>query len=162
VLHATAALVRDQGLSPGVMVEIPAAALMADQLLEAVDFASLGTNDLAQYTMAADRLAPELGHLTDSWQPAMLRLLEMTAQAGRRAGKPVGVCGEAAADPDLAAVLVGMGVTSLSAAVGAIPEVGARLAGLTSAQCGEAAAAALAAPDALTARTAAREILGRG
>ena len=84
------------------MVEIPSAALLAHRFLEVVDFLSIGTNDLTQYTMAADRMATDLAHLTDPWQPAVLHLIAITAEAGKQAGKPVGVCGEAAADPLLA------------------------------------------------------------
>ena len=73
-----------------------------------------------QYTMAADRMATDLAHLTDAWQPAVLQLIAITAEAGQQAGKPVGVCGEAAADPLLACVLVGMGITSLSMASAAV------------------------------------------
>ena len=102
-----AAQVRARGLVPGVMIEVPSAALLADRLLEHVDFLSIGTNDLSQYTLAADRLSADLADLTDPWQPALLLLVSMTAEAGRRRGKPVGVCGEAAADPLLACVLVG-------------------------------------------------------
>ena len=97
-------------------------------MLEVVDFLSIGTNDLTQYTMAADRMATDLAHLTDPWQPAVLQLIAITAEAGRQAGKPVGVCGEAAADPLLACALVGMGITSLSMAAAAVRPVGARLA----------------------------------
>ena len=102
------------------MIEVPAAALLADRILEHVDFLSIGTNDLAQYTMAADRMSAELATLTDPWQPAVLALVAMAARAGAAAGKPVGVCGEAAADPLLACVLAGLGVTSLSAAAAAV------------------------------------------
>ena len=91
------------------MVEVPVAALLAHRMLEVVDFLSIGTNDLTQYTMAADRMATDLAHLTDPWQPAVLQLIAITAEAGQAAGKPVGVCGEAAADPLLACVLVGHG-----------------------------------------------------
>ena len=94
--------VRARGLKAGVMVEIPSAALLAHRMLEVVDFLSIGTNDLTQYTMAADRMATDLAHLTDPWQPAVLHLIAITAEAGKQAGKPVGVCGEAAADPLLA------------------------------------------------------------
>ena len=110
------------------MVEIPSAALLAHQMLEVVDFLSIGTNDLTQYTMAADRMATDLAHLTDPWQPAVLQLIAITAEAGKQAGKPVGVCGEAAADPMLATALVGMGITSLSMALAAVRPVGAQLA----------------------------------
>ncbi|WP_352236093.1 putative PEP-binding protein [Lentzea sp. NBRC 102530] len=68
-----AAEVRSRGLAAGIMVETPAAALLADRILEVVDFVSIGTNDLAQCTMAADRLATDLAHLTDPWQPVVLR-----------------------------------------------------------------------------------------
>ena len=102
------------------MIEVPAAALLADRILEHVDFLSIGTNDLAQYTMAADRMSAELATLTDPWQPGVLALVAITGRAGAAAGKPVGVCGEAAADPLLACVLVGLGVTSLSAAAAAV------------------------------------------
>ena len=110
--------------------------------------------------MAADRMATELAHLTDSWQPAVLTLIQMTARAGLRAGKPVGVCGEAAADPMLATVLIGMGITSLSMASAAVRPVGARIAGASLDTCRAAAAAAVAAPDPLAARAAVREALG--
>jgi phosphoenolpyruvate-protein phosphotransferase (PTS system enzyme I) len=156
-----AKLVRARGLTPGVMVEVPSAALLADRLLEHVDFLSIGTNDLSQYTMAADRLNSELAGLSDPWQPAVLQLIAATARAGRKAGKPVGVCGEAAADPLLACVLVGLGVTSLSMAVSAIGPVGASLEGATLAACRAAAVAALAADDPAAGRTAAASALGR-
>ncbi|AQP43745.1 phosphoenolpyruvate--protein phosphotransferase [Tessaracoccus flavus] len=156
-----AAQCRSRGLTPGVMVEVPAAALMADRFLEEVDFVSIGTNDLAQYTMAADRLSPELAPLTDPWQPAVLKLVAMTADAGQRAGKPVGVCGEAASDPILACVLVGLGVTSLSMAHLSVPSVGVQLAEVTLAQCRAAAQQALSAPTAAAAREAARAELTR-
>ena len=83
----------------GVMIETPAAALVADELCAAVDFVSIGTNDLSQYTMAADRMSGELAHLADPWQPAVLRAIRLIGEAGTRSGTPVGVCGEAAADP---------------------------------------------------------------
>ncbi len=153
--------VRDRGLTPGVMVEVPAAALLAYRLLEHVDFLSIGTNDLSQYTMAADRLSGELAGLTDAWQPAVLHLIAITAAAGKQVGKPVGVCGEAAADPLLACVLTGVGITSLSMAASAIGAVGASLAAVTSAQCEAAAEAALSATDPAEGRAAAGAALGR-
>lgn len=138
----------------GVMVEVPALALQADRLVDVVDFASIGTNDLSQYTFAADRLVGELGGLLDPWQPALLELVARTAAAGRRADVPIGVCGEAASDPNLALVLAGLGCTSLSMAPAAVPEVRAALAGVTMEACGAAAAAALSATDPAAARAA--------
>ncbi len=155
-----AAAVRERGLKPGVMIEVPSAALLAYRMLEVVDFLSIGTNDLTQYTMAADRMASDLAHLTDAWQPAVLQLIAITAEAGKRAGKPVGVCGEAAADPLLACVLVGMGITSLSMASAAVRPVGARLASASMDALEEAAEAALAANDPMAAREAVRAVLG--
>jgi phosphotransferase system enzyme I (PtsI) len=157
-----AARVRARGLVPGVMVEVPSAALHAERLLRHVDFLSIGTNDLSQYALAADRLSADLADLTDPWQPALLALVAATAEAGLRAGKPVGVCGEAAADPLLACVLVGLGVTSLSCAAPAVPGVGARLATVDSAACRRAAEAALAADDPAAGRDAARRVLAGG
>ena len=139
----------------GVMIEVPAAALCAAQIVDQVDFVSIGTNDLSQYTFAADRQASALAPLLDPWQPALLQLIAMTATAGRAAGKPVSVCGEAASDPLLAVVLVGLGVTSLSMAPASLAEVRAILAERTLAQCQAAAAAALTAADPAAARACA-------
>ncbi len=155
-----AAKVRDRGLVPGVMIEVPAAALLAEHILAHVEFLSIGTNDLAQYTMAADRQSAELAALTDPWQPAVLTLLARTASAGAGVGKPVGVCGEAAADPLLACVLVGLGITSLSSAATAVPSVGAKLATVTFEECRRAAQAVLGTTDPVTARAVAGSILG--
>ncbi|PXW26961.1 UNVERIFIED_CONTAM: phosphoenolpyruvate--protein phosphotransferase [Williamsia faeni] len=152
--------VRERGLVPGVMIEVPAAALLAERILEHVEFLSIGTNDLAQYTMAADRMSADLAELTDPWQPAVLSLVARTAAAGAAAGKPVGVCGEAAADPLLACVLVGLGVTSLSAAASAVAGVGAKLGSVTLDECRRAAAAVSQTSDPASAREAARAVLG--
>ena len=154
-----AAACRARGLKPGIMVEVPAVALLAEHFLAEVEFFSIGTNDLTQYTMAADRMSSHLATLTDPWQPAVLRLIAMTADAGVRLGKPVGVCGEAAADPLLACVLVGLGVTSLSMAASAVPAVGVQLGKVTVAQCQEAARQVLAAPTARAAKELAAGLL---
>ncbi|MFC5814985.1 phosphoenolpyruvate--protein phosphotransferase [Nonomuraea harbinensis] len=127
----------------GAMVEVPAAALLADRLLREVDFLSIGTNDLSQYTYAADRQHPALADLLDPAQPALLRLVELCAEAGRAAGKPVGVCGEAAGDARLAPILAGLGVTSLSMAPVCVPAVRDALARHTLEECRELARAAL-------------------
>ena len=150
---------RARDLVPGVMIEVPSAALLADRILWHVDFVSIGTNDLSQYTFAADRMAASLSHLTDPWQPALLALIQRVAQAGLDAGKPVGVCGEAAADPQLGCVLAGLGVTSLSSAATAAPLVGAALADATLEACRAAAGAALGASGPAEARQAATALL---
>ncbi|WP_285489798.1 phosphoenolpyruvate--protein phosphotransferase [Amycolatopsis taiwanensis] len=128
----------------GVMIEIPAAALAAREILAVTDFVSVGTNDLAQYTFAADRQLGAVAALNDPWQPALLRLLRLVGDAAADAGKPAGVCGEAAADPLLARVLAGLGMTSLSMNAAAIRAVGAGLAESTMDECKVAAEAALA------------------
>jgi len=151
--------VRSRGLKPGIMVEVPSAALLAARMLEVVDFLSIGTNDLTQYVMAADRLATDLAHLTDPWQPAVLHMIAITAEAGRQARKPVGVCGEAAADPLLAVAMVGMGITSLSMAAAAVRPVGAQLSAVSMATCQQAAGAALSATDPMAGRDAARAVV---
>jgi phosphotransferase system enzyme I (PtsI) len=140
----------------GVMVETPAAAITADHIFAHATFASLGTNDLGQYTMAADRLMGELAALNDPWQPAVLRMVAATARAGAAAGRPVGVCGEAAADPALAVVLVGLGCTSLSMTPRSIAAVANVLARVTRAECERLAALATEAPSAREARDAVR------
>ena len=157
-----AALCRERGITPGIMVEVPAVALLAETFLQYVDFLSVGTNDLTQYAMAADRMSPFLASLTDPWQPAVLHLIAATARAGQAAGKPVGVCGEAAASPHLACVLIGLGVTSLSMASSAIASVGQQLGEVDLETCRRAADAALAAQDASEARTAAAAVIEAG
>ncbi|MBB1513847.1 phosphoenolpyruvate--protein phosphotransferase [Tessaracoccus sp. MC1627] len=154
------ALCRARGLKPGIMVEVPSVALLADRFLAEVDFFSIGTNDLTQYAMAADRMASALAQLTDPWQPAVLRLVQFAAEAGLAVGKPVGVCGEAAADPLLACVLVGLGVTSLSMAATAIPSVGVRLGSVTLDQCREAAERIVGTRNARDAKELALALLG--
>jgi len=143
-------LAKEMGLRvAGVMAEVPALALMADQVFASADFVSIGTNDLIQYTMAADRMLGSVASYQDPWHPAVLRLIERLGAAGAAAGKPVGVCGEAAADPDLAIVLVGLGVTTLSMAPAALAEVRAALLTVTLEEAQNRAARAL------TGRTAA-------
>lgn len=155
-----AQMCRDRGLVAGAMIEVPAAALMADKIMPHLDFVSIGTNDLTQYAMAADRMSPELAYLTDPWQPAVLRLIKMTCEEGQRQDVPVGICGEAAADPLLAVVLTGLGVNSLSAASTALAAVGAQLAEVDLDTCRQAAAIALDAPGATEARDAVRGLIG--
>ncbi len=158
---AFAAACRRAGLTAktGAMVEIPSAALRAHTILSEVEFLSLGTNDLAQYTFAADRQVGALSRLQDPWQPAVLDLVASAAGAARDAGRSCGVCGEAASDPLLACVLTGLGVTSLSMSPAAIPHVRAALSAHALGQCREAAAAARAADGPDQARTAASTVL---
>lgn len=150
------ALAAELGIeTAGVMVEVPSAALLAEKILGIADFASIGTNDLTQYTMAADRLLGSVSALQDPWQPAVLRLIQEVGLAGAKLGKPVGICGEAAADPLLAVVLVGLGATTLSMSPSAISDVRTELAQYTAEQARSFAAAALAADGAREARAAA-------
>lgn len=140
--------------TPGVMVEVPSAALTSASVLRHVGFASLGTNDLTQYAMAADRQLGPLAELNTPWQPAVLRLVQLTVagSAEEGSGKPVGVCGEAAADPALAVVLVGLGVSTLSMTARSLAAVGTVLKTVTLEQAQELARLALSAPDALDAK----------
>lgn len=154
-----ASLVRERNMSPGIMVEVPATAILIDHFLPLVDFLSVGTNDLTQYVMAADRTSPLLAKLTDTWQPAVLTLIENVARSAQKVNVPVGVCGEAAADPLMACILLGFGVTSLSAAPTTLARVGTQLAAVTFEQCQEAARAVLDADDPVEARRSARHIL---
>jgi phosphotransferase system enzyme I (PtsI) len=148
-------LAKEAGLkTAGVMIEVPAAALLADRILAVTDFASIGTNDLTQYTMAADRMLGSVASFQDPWYPAVLKLVAEIGTAGTALSKPVGVCGEAAADPKLAVVLVGLGVTTLSMSAPAIADVRDELARWTLTGARDAAQKALAAEDAAGARAA--------
>jgi phosphotransferase system enzyme I (PtsI) len=111
----------------GIMIEVPAAAVTADLLAPEVDFMSIGTNDLTQYTLAADRGNEQVAHLYDAAHPAVLRLVRQTCLAGKKAGIPVGMCGELAGDTNMTEILVGLGLDELSMSAGAIPEVKARI-----------------------------------
>ncbi len=140
----------------GMMIEVPSAALMADKLFEHADFASIGTNDLTQYVMAADRLLSSLADLSTGWQPAVLRLIKAACDGAAVHGRPVGVCGEAAADPALAVVLVGLGVASLSMTARALPDVDAVLKSVTFEDCQRLAELATSAGTAEEARNTVR------
>ncbi|MBQ9431808.1 MAG: phosphoenolpyruvate--protein phosphotransferase [Kiritimatiellae bacterium] len=111
------------GILRGSMVEVPSAALIADDLAKECDFISIGTNDLIQYTLAADRQNDRVARLYQPTHPAVLRLIKRTIDAGNAAGIPVSVCGECAADPVVASLLIGMGATSLSVSPSLIPLV---------------------------------------
>ena len=128
------------------MIEVPAAALRARHLLGSLDFLSIGTNDLGQYALAAGRQAGGLSDLLDPWQPGLVQLIAECAGAAGSAGKQVGVCGEAAADPLFALVLTGLGVTSLSMSARSLAPVRQALSRHTLAQCREFAALAWTPP----------------
>ena len=125
------------------MAEVPSIALMADKVADVADFVSIGTNDLTQYTLAADRTLGSVANYQTAWHPAVLRAIKMICDAGNAKGMPVGVCGEAAADPDLAVVLAGLGVNSLSMTPVALDDVRASLAEVTFEEAKTKAAAAL-------------------
>jgi phosphoenolpyruvate-protein phosphotransferase len=145
----------------GVMVEIPSAALLAAELARMVDFFSIGTNDLTQYAMAADRGNPALAHLQDALHPAVLRLIRAVVAGADEAGIPVGVCGELAGDPAGALVLVGLGVDELSADAGSLDAVRAAIAAATRAELTDLAERALMASDAEVVRAMASKLLDR-
>jgi phosphocarrier protein FPr/phosphocarrier protein len=138
-----AALGVDLDVELGVMVETPAAAISADILATEADFLSVGTNDLTQYVLAMDRGNPELAARIDALHPAVLRMIAQTCRGAAEHGRWVGVCGGLASDPLGAAILIGLGVTELSATVAAIPAVKAQVRTLTLAQCRDLAEQAL-------------------
>jgi phosphotransferase system enzyme I (PtsI) len=105
----------------GCMIEVPSAVLMADALAKECDFFSVGTNDLVQYALAVDRTNPNVAHLASPLHPAVLKLLEMTAIAAKRAGIELSICGGMAADPLAVPVLLGLGYDQLSVDVGYLP-----------------------------------------
>jgi len=115
----------------GVMIEVPAAALIAEPLAREVDFFSIGTNDLTQYTLAMDRGHPKLARQADALHPAVLRLMQMTVEGAHRHGAWVGVCGGIASDAMAVPVLVGIGIDELSVSVPAVGSIKAQLARFT-------------------------------
>lgn len=153
---AMAAVGRSDRPQLGVMIETPAAALIAEALAEHADFLSVGTNDLTQYTLAADRGNAAVSAMVDALHPAVLRLIRMAADGAQAYGRWIGVCGGLASDPSAAALLIGLGVTELSAVPAAVPAVKAAVRRTTTTQ-----ARALA-DRALTARSAAevRALIG--
>lgn len=140
---ATTTGIRPVEVRLGVMIEVPSAAIMADVLAEAADFFSIGTNDLVQYTMAADRINPALADMASALQPAVLRLIDSVVRAARVGGRHVAVCGEAAADPSVVPFLVGLGVEELSVSPASVAAVRASVARLDLDACKELAQRAL-------------------
>lgn len=150
--EAAMAVGRAEPVQLGVMIETPAAALLADQLAAEADFLSVGTNDLTQYTLAADRGNAAVAGLVDALHPAVLRLIERAAAGAAAHRKPLGVCGGLASEPRAAALLIGLGVTELSATPGAVPAVKAAVRGVTMAAARALAVRALAASSAAEVR----------
>ena len=136
----------------GIMIEVPSAALVASSLASHVDFFSIGTNDLTQYTLAVDRTNREVAHRADSFDPAVLRLIAETTSAASSADCWVGVCGAMAGDPEAVPLLIGLGVTELSVAIPAVPTIKDRVRSLDTDTCRRLAALSLAAPDATEVR----------
>ena len=143
----------------GIMVEVPSAALLARELARHVDFFSIGTNDLTQYLLAADRTNAALTELQDALHPAVVRSIRMVTDAAEAAGKPVAVCGELAGDPAGALVLVGLGVGELSADAGSLDALRYHLAAVTHQQLRDLAARALDSVDAAQVRGLAMELV---
>ncbi|HWX12053.1 MAG TPA: phosphoenolpyruvate--protein phosphotransferase [Trinickia sp.] len=149
---------RTDPIEVGVMIEVPSAALLADQLARYADFLSIGTNDLTQYTLAMDRCQPDLAAQADSLHPAVLRLIEATTRGAAKYGKWVGVCGALAGDPLAVPLLVGLGVTELSVDPVAVPGIKARVRRLDYQLCRQRAQDLLALESAQAVRAASREI----
>lgn len=143
----------------GVMIETPAAALIADRLVAEADFLSIGSNDLAQYALAMDRTNPLLAASIDALHPAVLRLIAMTADAGNRAAKPVSLCGNLASEPLAALVLVGLGIRELSAVAAALPAVRHAIGRVAASDCRTLAERALELESAAQVRALAAELL---
>ena len=141
----------------GIMVEVPSAAVTADELAKEVDFFSLGTNDLTQYLFAADRLNPDLAALADSLHPALLRLIDQVVRSAHRERRWVGVCGEMASDLGAVPLLIGLGVDELSVHPPMVARIKATVRGLEASACARVAAAALQ----LDSGTAVRALLER-
>jgi phosphocarrier protein FPr len=152
------ALGRTDPIEVGVMIEVPSAALLADQLAAHADFLSIGTNDLTQYTLAMDRCQADLAALADGLHPAVLRLIDATVRGAEKHGKWVGVCGALGGDPVAVPLLVGLGVTELSVDPVSVPGIKARVRRLDYQLCRQRAQDALALESAQAVRAASREI----
>jgi len=156
------ALARELGVPVpqlGAMIETPAAAMLADQVAAAVDFLSIGTNDLSQYGLAMDRGHAELAARIDGVHPGVLRLIEATTRGAGVHGKPVAVCGGLASDPDAVPLLLGLGVTELSVVPGQIPRLKARIRALTLGACRDLARRALQLGTAAEVRALVKEVM---
>ena len=131
-------------IETGIMVEVPSTAVLADQFAKEVDFFSIGTNDLTQYTLAIDRGHPKLAAKIDALDPAVLRLIRQTVDGAHREGKWVGICGGIASDPRAVPILLGLGIDELSVSVPAIPAIKAEIRKHSMEECRSVAQKALA------------------
>lgn len=143
----------------GIMIEVPSAAMIADQLAEYADFFSVGSNDLTQYVLAMDRGHPKMAAFADGLEPSVLRMIAQAVQGAAKYNRWVGVCGGIASDPEAVPVLIGLGVTELSCSVPAIPEIRAMVRGLSMATCQQLAAKAIAKPDAKSVRQLSAQLI---
>ncbi len=143
----------------GMMVEVPSVAVLADQFAAEVDFFSIGTNDLTQYTLAADRTNPKVAHLGDACHPAVLRLIQGVIRAGHGAGLWVGLCGELAGDPDAVPILLGLGLDEFSMAPSSIPSTKALLRRLNAEEASRLAQEVLSLQTAADVRRRSRELI---
>ncbi|MBO1079540.1 phosphoenolpyruvate--protein phosphotransferase [Roseomonas haemaphysalidis] len=143
IIERERAALEAPAIEVGIMVEVPSAAVMADQLAEEADFFSIGTNDLTQYTLAVDRLHPTMGARSDALDPGVLRLIDMTVRAAHARGRWVGVCGNMAADAMAAPILLGLGVDELSVSIPNVAALKAQIRALSRAKARKVAALAL-------------------
>ncbi|QDW51537.1 phosphoenolpyruvate--protein phosphotransferase [Burkholderia sp. KBS0801] len=149
---------RTEPIEVGVMIEVPSAALLADQLAQHADFLSIGTNDLTQYTLAMDRCQADLAAQSDGLHPAVLRLIDIAVRGAAKHGKWVGVCGALGGDPLAVPILVGLGVTELSVDPVSVPGIKARVRRLDYQLCRQRAQDLLALDSAQAVRAASREV----
>lgn len=142
----------------GIMIEIPAAAVLADVLAMEADFFSIGTNDLIQYALAVDRMNEQVAYLYRPLHPAVLRLIRLTVEGAATAGIPVSVCGEMAGDGSQAAILCGLGIRKLSMSAASLLKVREKLSGVAEEQLAQAAAKMLGAKTAVAAERVMQEL----
>jgi phosphoenolpyruvate-protein kinase (PTS system EI component) len=143
----------------GIMVEVPSAALLVEHISKHVDFFSIGTNDLTQYTLAVDRTNERVADLASPFHPAVLKLIAMTIQYAHGNGKWVGLCGEMAGDPTATAFLLGVGLDEFSMAPTSIPVVKQVIRGLEKKHCSQIAAQALELPSTIEVKDFLKSVL---
>jgi phosphocarrier protein FPr/phosphocarrier protein len=157
--EAKAAVGSNESVPLGIMIETPASALLAEELAAEADFLSVGTNDLAQYALAADRTNIGVSGMLDAFHPAVLRLIRQAADGAAAHESWIGVCGGLASDPLAAPILIGLGITELSAVPAAVPAVKAAVRTLKVDTCRQVAERALRATSSREARAIAAEVL---